>query len=163
MTKVAKSALTKGRTLSFASDPTFRGYELHYPIRAIKDCHYEANATKIGDYPHVSLVIRATLTLEDSRDGVLFDKTIHLKDEADVMESEDDIGDGYIFPGSSIDLDLLCLSMIASSLPIRIVRPNSKLPKSGKGYNVYDEDTFATQEDEKVKTSPFDALKDLDV
>ncbi len=158
MTKVAKSAITRGRTLAFEANPTFEGYELHYPIRGIKSCHYEAKATKIGEYPHVSFSIRATITLEDSRDGVLFDKAIQLKDEADVMDNEDDIGDGYILPGSSVDLDLLCLSMIASSLPIRVLRPDSELPKSGKGYNVYDEDTFAAQKGKEVKSSPFDVL-----
>ncbi len=78
------------------------------------------------------------------------------------MEKEDDNGDGFIYPGSSIDLDLVALSLIVSSLPLRIVRPDSELPKGGKGYNVYDEDSYLAEQEQNEKSSPFDALKDID-
>ncbi len=162
MNKVAKSALQKGRTLAFSNDTVFEGYEINYPIKSVKSCHYEAKATRVASYPHVYFIIDATLELFDSRDGVPFTKEVKIEDEVDIMEKEDDNGDGFICPGSSIDLDLVALSLIVSSLPLRIVRPDSELPKGGKGYNVYDEDSYLAEQEQNEKSSPFDALKDID-
>lgn len=158
MNKVAKSALTTGRTLYFSSDTNFVGYEIDYPIKAVESCHYEAKATRLNDYPHVAFSIEANLTVYDSRDGKPFAKRCVINDEVDVMEKEDEDGDGFIMPGGSIDLDLLALSLIVSSLPISLVRSDSELPKGGKGYNVYSEDEFASTSS-KAKSSPFDALE----
>ncbi len=163
MNKVAKSALQKGRTLSFYNDTVFAGYDIEYPIKSVIGCHYEAKGNRVASYPHLSYSIDAELELFDSRDGVPFRKKIHIDDEVDVMEQEDEDGDGFIYPGSSIDLDLLCLSLIVSSLPLRIVRSDSELPKGGKGYNVYDEDSYLKEQAKQEKSSPFDALKDIDL
>lgn len=163
MTTVAKSALTQGRTFSYSVDPDFHEYEIRYPLHSIKKCHYEAKATRRGSYPHVSFSIQAILSLIDTRDGTVFEKEIHLKDEVDVMEKEDDVGDGHLMPGSSIDLDFLALSIIVSSLPLRIVRPNSKLPSGGEGYRVYREEDFVREQNNAGKQSAFDSLKDIDL
>lgn len=163
MTKVAKNALVKGRTLSYSVNPDFAGYELRYPLKAIKECHYEAEATRLDEYPHLYYHIHAILSLEDSRDAVIFDKEVELEDEVDIMDKEDDTGEGYILPGSSIDLDLVCLSILSSSLPIRVTRPESVLPSSGKGYQVLSEEEYEQKAKEKDKASPFDVLKDYDV
>ncbi len=162
MTKVSKSALIEGRTLSYSVDPSFHDYEFRYPLRDISNCHYEAKATRRGEYPHIDYSIKATLSLEDSRDGVLFSKDIKLTDSVDILDKEDDIGEGYVLPGSSIDLDLVALSIIVSSLPIRVTRSDSELPKSGEGYHVYREEDYLALEKEKQKTSPFDVLSDID-
>ena len=163
MNKVAKSALQKGRTLSFCNDTTFEGYSIEYPIKSVVSCHYEAKGSRLASYPHIVYSIDATLTLYDSRDGVPFEKKIHIDEEVDIMEQEDDNGDGFICPGSSIDLDLLALSLIVSSLPLRINRSDSELPKGGEGYNVYDEDSYLLEQAKQEKASPFDALKDIDL
>lgn len=163
MTKVAKNALVKGRTLSYSVDPDFSGYELRYPIRAIKSCHYETEATRLDEYPHLYYHIKAVLSLEDSRDAVVFDQEVELEDEVDVMDKEDDTGEGYILPGSSIDLDLICLSILSSSLPIRVTRPESALPSGGKGYKVLSEDEYENETKKEEKSSPFDVLKDFDI
>ena len=163
MTKVAKSALFPNRELSYAVDTDFAAYELRYPLRKVKKCHYEVMATKLNNYPHLSYMIEATLSLEDSRDAVIFDKETRIEEEVDILDSEDDEGEGYIVEGSSIDLDEICLSIIESSLPIKVLREDSSLPKSGKGYNILSEDGFLSKEKEEEKSSPFDCLKDLDL
>lgn len=163
MTKVSKSALIGGRTLSYSVDPDFHDYELRYPLRGISNCHYEAKATRRGGYPHVDYCLKAKLCLEDSRDGALFSKDIKLTDSVDILDKEDDIGEGYVLPGPSIDLDLVALSIIVSSLPIRVVRSNSELPKSGEGYHVYREDDYLSLAEEKKDSSPFDVLSDIDL
>ncbi len=162
MNKVAKSALQKGRTLSFYNDTTFIGYDIAYPVKSVKRCHYEVKGSRPLSYPHLSYSLSATLELYDSRDGISFEKSIHIEEEVDIMEEEDDNGDGFILPGSSIDLDLVAYSLIVSSLPLKITRPDSELPKGGKGYNVYDEDSYLKEKENEGESSPFEALKDID-
>ncbi len=152
MTKISKSAITKGRTLSYEADVK-DPKNLPYPILALKECHYVADVTKLANYNHGSYEIRAILTLEDSRDAVPFDKEISLKEEVDFLDKEDDEGEGFIVEGNSIDLDDIALKIIVSSLPIRICRPGK-----AKSVGVKNE-----EEAKESKGSPFDKLLDLDL
>ena len=133
MNKLPKASLIRGRTLSFVHDTTFEGYALSYPIRAVKSCHYECDAKRIGDYNHAYFRIKALLTVEDSVDAVWFDKEVILNEDVDLMDAEDDEGEGFIIEGDSIDLDDLCLRIIHASLPIRLTRPGAKLPEGNDG------------------------------
>jgi hypothetical protein len=56
----------------------------------------------------------------------------------------------------------VALRIIASSLPIKVVRPGSRLPSSGKGYTVYSEAEYAKKKAEKTNPA-FDKLQDFDV
>ena len=162
MLKVNKSNITKGRVLSFESDSTFPGYELSYPMLGIKSCHYEAELEQVGDYKHVYMNIKATLTLSDSRDGVPFDKNVTVSDDVDILDAEDDTGEGFVIPGNSIDLDDLCIRILHASLPIKVTRPGSKVSASGKNFEAMSEDDFNAQKMDRNEYNPaFDALKDL--
>ncbi len=137
MLKVAKSSLLPGRSQTFERDTVFRGYPLSYPLLAVESCHYVCKVGKVGDYAHASYAIEAVLRVEDSRDGVPFAKPVSLKEDIDILEAEDDRGEGYLVNGPSVDLDDLALRLLASSLPIRLVRDEGEpLPESGPGYRV---------------------------
>lgn len=152
MLKVAKSSITKGRRQSFTQNTTFEGYSLTYPVKGIKRCHYAATAEKIGDYPHIAFVIDALITVLDSRDNVPFDKTVSLNEDIDVLDLEDQAGEGFIVEGSSIDLDELALKIITSSLPIKLIREDKdSLPQNGKGYRVLTEEEKKAEKDNFLK------------
>lgn len=121
MKTIAKSAIVKGRDLVYSSDPSFAGYALRYPLKEIPKCHYEAKITKKGAYPHVMIDISAELIVFDTRTGHPFLYPFSHQEEADILDEEDGEGVGYIIEGSSIDLDELCLLMISSSLPLRLL------------------------------------------
>lgn len=158
MTKVAKSAITAGRSLDYAVDTSFHGYELSYPLLGIESCHYEASLTKVGGRNHADYVIDVTMRLEDSRDAVAFLSDKHIEESADILDEEDDEGEGYIVPGNSVDLDEIALRIIVSSLPIKVVRPEPAKKVSGKGFRLLSE------EEETVEYNPaFDKLKDLEL
>jgi uncharacterized metal-binding protein YceD (DUF177 family) len=161
MNPVARGSLTTGQILSFVGKPDFHGYKLPYPIHAIKGCSYEAQLSKVGDYAHAAFSIKATLTLEDAVDAKLFDQKIALEEDCDLLQEMDEEGEGYLFEGSSIDLDEVCLKIIASSLPIKVTRPGSQLPKGGKGFRVISEEEAAKEKAESYNPA-FDKLKDFD-
>lgn len=164
MLKVNKSNIMKGRVLSFESDSTFPGYELTYPILGIKECHYEADLEKIGEYKNVTFSIKATLTLSDSRDGVAFDKIVKVNESVDILDVEDDTGEGFVISGNYVDLDDLCIRVLHASLPIRVTRPDAKVSGSGKNYVVMTEDEYNAQLEKENEYNPaFDALKDLEL
>ena len=158
MNKVAKSAIISGRTLSFAADPDFHEFHLPYPILGVESCHYDAEVEKVGPYRHARFSIKAKLRLEDSRDAVPFVEERTVREEVDLLDDEDDTGEGVLVAGNSVDLDEVALQIIVSSLPIKVVRPGPAKYASGKGYRVISEG-----EEEEIPSSPFDKLKDLDL
>ena len=157
MTKIAKSAILPGRTLTYeaeVADPK----SLPYPILSLPACSYIAKVSKIAGYNHASYQIKARLELEDSRDAVPFFKDIELKEEVDLLNEEDDTGEGFIVEGNSVDLDDICLRIIVSSLPIKVVRPGPAKKYDGNGFRLLQEG-----EEAEESSSPFDKLKDLDL
>ncbi len=150
MTKVNKSAILKDRTLIYEADVK-DPKNLPYPILALKECHYVCKVSKLASYNHGSYEIHAILTLEDSRDAVPFDKEIDLNEEVDFLDKEDDLGEGFIVEGNSIDLDDIALKIMISSLPIKVCRPGK-----AKDLGIKKE-----EEADNDKPSPFDKLLDL--
>jgi uncharacterized metal-binding protein YceD (DUF177 family) len=160
MNKLSKASIVPGRSLSFTRDTRFEGYALPYPIRAVKACHYDCKVVKIGDYASADYQIKATLTVEDSRDATPFDKAVDFEEKTDLLDEEDTAGEGFVVPGGTIDLDELALRLIVSSLPIRLIRPASALPKSGKGYRVLSEEE-KRKESEDEGNPALASLKDF--
>jgi hypothetical protein len=161
MNALPRGSIVKGRSLVYENETTFKGYELRYPVHEVKGCHYVATVSKIGDYAHAAFKIKADLVLIDSLDGTLFPEKINLEEDCDLLEEMDEEGEGYLAPGSVIDLDDIALRIIISSFPIKVTRPNSSLPKSGKGYRVLSEEEAAKEKDESTNPA-FDKLKDFD-
>ncbi len=158
MNRLSKSALSEGRSIDFeCGKADLRDYEIAYPILAIANLSYKGKAYMSGKYPHVEMDVSCDLTLEDSYDAQPFDSHIEFFDEADILPEEDEEGEGYIMEGGSIDLDLLAYSMLRSSLPIKILRPGSKLPEGNGSV------TFVSEgEETESEGSPFDILLEED-
>ena len=149
MNKLAKASIVKGRTLSFSQDTVFSGYPLHYPVLGVKKCHYDVKITRLGDYAVAAYQIKATLLVADSRDNVPFSKAFSVTEDVDLLEEEDTTGEGYLVSGSEIDLEELALRVLASALPIRLLRSGQvSLPQSGKGYRVLSEEEYAQEKEE---------------
>jgi hypothetical protein len=133
-----------------------------YPISDIKKCHLEGQLNRTGDIVTAHLHIEAVATLLDSYTNKPFDQKVIVDEAADLLLEENDQGEGYIVPGGQIDLSEIALRMIRSSLPIKILKPGSRLPKSGEGYSVLSEEEVLKQKHESYNPA-FDALKDLDI
>ncbi|OPZ34330.1 MAG: hypothetical protein BWY98_01110 [Tenericutes bacterium ADurb.BinA155] len=132
-----------------------------YPIKDILSCHLEGEIAKSKTYLQADLTITAKVVLLDSYTNEPFRQKITLQEKVDLLEKEDEEGEGYIIEGNEIDLSELCLKMIRSSLPIKVLKPGSKLPKSGEGFRVLSEEEIAKEKSENYNPA-FDALKDYD-
>lgn len=162
MNKLAKASLIANRTLRFQNDTVFREFSLPYPILKVLKCHYECKVAKIGDYAQAEYDIKATLVVADSRDNVPFEKKIAFVENFDILNEEDNAGEGFIVSESEIDLDELAFRAICSFLPIRLTRPDSPLPESGKGYRVLSEEEKQKETAEKPNPA-FAALDNFKV
>lgn len=160
MNALPRSSIVKGRSLRFENATTFQGYPLRYPLHEVKSCSYSVTVSKIGDYVHASFLIKANLILIDAVDGALFEQPLELDEDCDLLEEMDGEGEGYLVTGSVIDLDDLALRIIVSSFPIKVTRPEGRLPKSGTGYRVLSEEDKA-KEKETSSNPSFDKLKDF--
>jgi len=149
MNKLSKASIVPHRELSFHNETTFAGYDLPYPILAVRKCAYDVKVNKLGDYSEADYTIKATLRVEDSRDATPFDKKIAFEEKADLLNEEDTAGEGFIVTGGDVDLDELALRLILSSLPIRLTRDEAGLPKSGKGFRVLSEEEKKKEDEEK--------------
>lgn len=161
MNKLSRSSISRTKVLVFTRDTVFKDYVLSYPILGITKCHYEAKVSEVGDYAHASYKIEATLNLEDSRDGKPFIKNVNIEEDVDLLEDEDEVGEGFVVNGPDIDLDEIALKIINSSMPISVSRGKSSLPKSGEGYRVLSEEEAKAEKEDSYNPA-FDKLKDFD-
>lgn len=129
-----------------------------YPILGVKKLHLQAEFSRDNAVVHAVMKISGRIILEDSYTAKPFEKNVKVEEETDILEEENGEDDGFIIPGKFIDVEELSLAIIRFSLPIKVLAPGSKLPKSGTNYSVRGED-----EAEEEHSSPFDALLGLDL
>ncbi len=146
MNKINKSAILKGRELSFFNDTKFESYPILYPISEVENCSYKVKASKQDGFILLLFAIDAKLTVYDSRDNVKFPYRAKFSESVEIFEDENDFESGYYLPGPSVDLDEVALGLIHSSLPIRLVRKeDAKMPKSIDNVNFKSENEIAEE------------------
>lgn len=157
--QLIKSHLT-ARPLYVDEDLHFEAshFASSYPILGVKKLHLQAEFSRDNAAVHAVMKISGRIILEDSYTAKPFEKNVKVEEETDILEEENGEDDGFIIPGKFIDVEELSLAIIRFSLPIKVLAPGSKLPKSGTNYSVRDED-----EAEEEHSSPFDALLGLDL
>lgn len=163
MNLLAKSAIGKGTGTKFLREGgEEKAYSLPYPIKGVKDLAYSGIAKRYGKYAHIKITVSALLLLEDSYDASIFEERREEDFDFDVLDEEDETGEGYIVEGASIDLDELSIRLMASSLPIKVLRPGSKLPEE-KGIFVVGEEKEAEEEVEEKIDHRWDRLNKIDL
>ncbi len=157
--QLIKSHLT-ARPLYVDEDLHFEAshFASSYPILGVKKLRLQAEFSRDNAVVHAVMKISGRIILEDSYTAKTFEKNVKVEEETDILEEENGEDDGFIIPGKFIDVEELSLAIIRFSLPIKVLAPGSKLPKSGTNYSVRGED-----EAEEEHSSPFDALLGLDL
>lgn len=72
MNKINKSAIIKGRELSFFNDTKFESYSILYPISEVNSCSYKVKASRQDGFILLLFEIDAKLMVYDSRDNAIF-------------------------------------------------------------------------------------------
>jgi uncharacterized metal-binding protein YceD (DUF177 family) len=125
------------------------------------------NSTKgtidLNKFDH-SLIVKVDVSFDvnviSSYSGDVFKTKINIKDDLFFTDSKSLDSDEFILINDEIDLDNYIYSLLITSIPLNIHKPNEKLPK-GDGYRVLTEEEFK-KEKEDVSGNAFDALKDID-
>ena len=132
MKKIAKSAVTFGRSQTFSSDGPLKDDGIRYPLIAIPSCHYEGEMYRENDGRlWVKICGFAELNVYDTRTDIPFLRPTKFQETAEILDDEDGEGEGYIVVGPNVDLDELVVRILTSSLPAQLYQnPAEPLPKS---------------------------------
>ena len=108
------------------------------PLLGVSNCEVDV-AVYLGDDDHIycDYDISAALSLQDSRTLEPFNDDLSLSDSVEILSSPLDEGEGYIFEGTTFELEELLLSIIKTSLPLAPKKEGSELPPSTEDYEVY--------------------------
>ena len=134
-----RNDITPSRPLSF--DETFAFGEVEekaYPLLGIASCAFQGEISKIDGILHVIGHIRAKLFLSDARSLKKVDYDLNKNVEFDLLASEEEDGDGYVFEENKIDLKEVAYCLILTHMPKAYSKEKS-LPASGEGYTVISE------------------------
>ncbi|MCD8204796.1 MAG: YceD family protein [Coprobacillus sp.] len=160
--KINFNSFSEGKSETIEFDSSFPS-ELFSPshIIGVKACHSKAVITKLDEYLNVDLKVKYTAivpcayTLEEIEYTHTENEKFIFAYENDEENGIDPVGrDGYI------DLDECVLDLIVATVPFNLHKKGATLPKGGDGYSVLTEDEL---NEERSKSSPFDALDELDL
>ena len=93
---------------------------------------------KIDGILHLMGKLDSLLTLSDARTLQRVDYRLEKEVECDLLSSEEEEGEGYIFPENRIELSEVALSLILTYMP-RTYSTKKSVKESGEGYTVYSE------------------------
>ncbi len=129
----------------------------------LKNINSTNGELKLNKFDH-SLIVNVDLVFDvnvvSSYSGNIFKTKIKVKDDLYFTDSKSLDSDEFILINDEIDLDNYIYSLLITSIPLNIHKPNESLPK-GDGYRVLTEEEFK-KEKEKSGGNAFDALKDID-
>lgn len=154
--KINRLALPNNKKMTFEEEVDFSSYPGDkYHIRRIEKCLVKLEACQYDDLLTLTFNIKGMVisscayTLEDIPYPINIHETINVTGEDD---------DEFIFDSDILDLDNVILTLIVSSVPMKLVKEGAKLPQDGDGYRFIKEG----EENKEKKPSPFDILDDLE-
>jgi uncharacterized metal-binding protein YceD (DUF177 family) len=163
--KINRTKLINNNLYEEEADLTFLDIPLkkYQNLKSIDTCHVNLNYRLSNDVLFVEFKIKANLTLlcSYSLDDVPY--KMSLFEHINFVNDKELISQETVYePHNLIELDEYVLDFILFSIPTKVVKKGSELPKNGKGYRILSEDDVK-KEREKDKTSPFDKLKDIKI
>lgn len=142
--RIHRNLVKEGKPLIFEEDLSFSQGDCagDYPLLSVPNCRFSCKVENEDGYLTADYSIEGKMELADSRTGKPFLQEFSDADCIDLLESEEEDGEGYIFPGTHLESRDLAHKIIHSLIPISPHQEGSSLPKSGEGYS------FLKEEDE---------------
>ena len=155
--KIYRSSITDARPLELQEelDYSSRDFSSSYPLLGIKDAYVEGLIERNDEFLTANIYVSAILILADARTRESFEHPVEVDDIYDLLESPEEEGEGYIFPGNYFELEELVYSILRSQVPLAPKKEGSELPPDGDGYTVYSADYLS---DEAEENHPFAEL-----
>ncbi len=135
-----RSEITINKPLLFDADIDLSDACLSkaYPLLGIGKTHFKGSIMKIDGILHLLGKLDSLLTLSDARTLRRVSYRLEKEVECDLLSSEEEEGEGYIFPENRIELSEVALSLILTYMP-RTYSTKKLTKESGEGYTVYSE------------------------
>lgn len=140
--RIYRSSITPYRSLDVDEEVSFKGFDFtpYYPLLGIEGAHLQGEITKENGKLCMAAYLTADLCLADARDNQPFYMPVTVNEYFTLLENEDDNDEeGYVFPNNLIEPRDICFALLRGYVPIKPLRPGSKLPEGGDGYSVYEE------------------------
>lgn len=143
--RIHRNLVKEGKPLSFEEDLCFSRQDCaeDYPLLSVPKCHFACKVENEDGYLTAEYSISGQMELADSRTSLPFLEEFSDADCIDLLESEEEDGEGYIFPGTHFESAELAHKIIHSLIPISPRKEDSPLPEGGEGYS------FLKEEDER--------------
>lgn len=166
---ITKDELVASRELNINSNDEITDNDLCHLDSFIKinSMHVNVNAKYVPgmDLAVVSFKVKGSLKLKSTRSLVPVDVDIDDQDQLTYLFSKnEDLEDDSIIEAKDqkIELHDEIVSLIITSIPIKIIAKDEPESFSGDSWEVISEDQYQQRKDETTE-SRFDALKDFDV
>lgn len=134
-----------------------------YSSETIKKFNSLKGNLKLQKVDHIlifDIKFDANLTLISSYSLKEFDKDINIKETLYFTDDEEFLSDDVIFVDNEIDVTNIVFTLALTSLPINLHAPKEEKIE-GEGYRVIKEEDL--ENEDEVKESPFDILKDIEL
>lgn len=151
--KIYRNLVKEGHPLELEEDLAFSSIDCQndYPLLSVPSCHAKMIIENVDDFLTCDYSISGTMELSDSRTAKPFTQEFEDSDLIDLLQSEEEEGEGYIFPGTFLESEDLAHKIIRTLVPISPHQENSPLPMSGDGYSFIEENEPPVDAEEKTK------------
>lgn len=159
MIKIYRNSITAAKPLEVNEKFTERDFgnvKQNYPLDKIVSAYIGGTFENEDGFLIFRGEIGGVLALHDARSNEIFDYPVTVSDDVEILEDDDGEGEGYIFSGNCIELEILVASVLQSEIPIKPLKPGSEGSLDVAGIHIMSEEE--AQED---KGSPFDILANL--
>lgn len=148
--KIYRNLVKEGHPLELEEDIAFSKEDCQndYPLLSVPSCHVKMVFENVDDFLTCDYFLAGEMELSDSRTAEPFLESFEDDDLIDLLQSEEEDGEGYIFPGTFLESKDLAHKIIRSLVPISPHKEGSSLPESGEGYSFYQEDEAPLPEEE---------------
>ncbi len=151
--KIYRNLVKEGHPLELEEDISFSKEECQndYPLLSVPSCHVRMVFENVDDFLTCDYFLSGDMELSDSRTAEPFLQSFEDDDLIDLLRSEEEDGEGYIFPGTSLESKDLAHKIIRSLVPISPHKEDSPLPSSGEGYSFIEENEVPLETEEEKK------------
>lgn len=154
--KINRLLLPIGKVVKYNEDIDFSKYQGDpYHVKRINSCHLELNVTNYDELIILSFDVKGEVVTSCAYTLEEINYPYHIKEEIELSGSEED---EFEMNGDIIDIDNILITLIVSSIPMKVIKKGAKLPESGDGYRVISEEEALKEK----KPSCFDVLDDLE-
>lgn len=160
---ISKSKLLLEKTIPIEKNFVFdtQTFLVKKPLLAIKKCFGNIEITKYRKVIRMNIDLDVVVSLECSYTLEPFNHELKIHEEVIISDSFDPDAESIVIEGDLINLEQILYAVISASLPLKPVKPGAKLPKSGEGYRVLNDEQLA--KDRSISgDSRFAKLDDFD-